>query len=75
MKNTASPDYRPYPGFEFSPEQILRYRESVGFFTFMLKGGSIIHFMPEDPVQFRNWLYLQGISNLNIGNLNNFTLN
>ncbi|GAB3428099.1 hypothetical protein [Niabella aquatica] len=53
-----------FPGFEFSSDKLVKYIEASGLFSILLKGGQIIHFKPDDPNDFRNWLAEIGLVNI-----------
>ncbi|MBO9595769.1 MAG: hypothetical protein J7599_22900 [Niabella sp.] len=57
-----------FPEFEYGHAQLNKFVESSGFFTILLKSGEIIHFSPERPEEFREWLNIHKISAFNAGN-------
>lgn len=44
---------RSFPGFEYSPDNLIRYIEANGLFTLLLKGGKIVDYKPSNPEDFR----------------------
>ncbi|WP_300603863.1 hypothetical protein [Niabella sp.] len=53
-----------YPGFEYDTGTLVKYIEASGIFTILLKGGTVVHFSPEDATGFRSWLQQQGIPDI-----------
>jgi len=54
----------PIPVFEYAPEALTTCIEASGIFTILLKSGRIVHFSPQDPEAFCNWLLRQGIPDI-----------
>ncbi|WP_423147858.1 hypothetical protein [Rubrolithibacter danxiaensis] len=53
-----------YPGFEYSIEQLYKFIAVHELFTIMLNDGRIIHFTPNDPDSFRQWLQKHQIQDI-----------
>lgn len=53
-----------FPGFEYSPDNLIRDIEACGIFTILLKGGEIVHFKPDNPTDFRKWLVELGLTDI-----------
>jgi len=51
----------PFPGFDYTAEEITRFKETIEFFSLMLKDGQVIHYTPLDIDDFRNWLLQNAI--------------
>ncbi|MEJ2880226.1 hypothetical protein [Pedobacter sp. GR22-6] len=45
-----------FPGFDYAATEIIRFKETIEFFSIMLKDGHVIHYSPADISSFRNWL-------------------
>ncbi len=53
-----------YPGFDYAPELLLKFLNAGTIFTVLLKSGAIIHHVPQDPSDFKNWLIANNIMDL-----------
>lgn len=45
-----------FPGFEYTAKEIIRFKETIEFFSIMLKDGHVVHYSPSDIGSFRDWL-------------------
>lgn len=50
-----------YPNFSYLPIQIHKFVEAAGIFTLLLKDGNIIHHVPDEVTNFKNWLLANNI--------------
>lgn len=53
-----------FPGFEYSSDKLTRYIEATGLFSILLKSGEIVHYKPDNPTDFRNWLAEMGLTDI-----------
>lgn len=56
-----------YPDLEHHVGELSRYIEASGIFSILLINGGIVHFIPEDASDFREWLYNHNIENIRNG--------
>ena len=54
MNYTLNENY--FPGFSHAATEIIRFKESIEFFSVMLATGQVIHHFPTDITAFRDWL-------------------
>jgi hypothetical protein len=45
-----------YPGFSHAATELSAYTFSIDFFIVGLINGETVHFVPEDPAAFEQWL-------------------
>jgi hypothetical protein len=62
MSRSLVTDY--YVGFNYRADQISKFKATVSLFTVLLKTGEIVHFDPDDPAAFRQWLVDNGIEDI-----------
>ena len=53
-----------YLGFEYNSKELVKYVEAAGVFTILLRNDKVVHFFPESPEGFRNWLQKNCIQNI-----------
>lgn len=53
-----------YPGLIYQPSEIIKFKESIDFFSLLLVTNEVIHFTPDQPEAFRIWLSKNGIEAL-----------
>lgn len=61
-----TPSITLYPGLSYPPDQIVKFKESVDFFSLLLTNEEVIHFSPEQPDNFRAWLLENGVKMLEV---------
>jgi len=57
-----------FPEFEYGHTQLNKFVEAAGYFTILLKSGEIIHFSPEHPEEFREWLHIHKVADIKTSN-------
>jgi len=45
-------------------DEIIKFIANCGIFSLLLKNGKVIHFTPDDPDHFMEWLNRKGIKNI-----------
>ncbi|WON92599.1 MULTISPECIES: hypothetical protein [Sphingobacterium] len=45
-------------------DDIIKFIANCGIFSLLLKNGKVIHFIPDDPDHFTEWLHRKGIKNI-----------
>ncbi|MNJ92295.1 hypothetical protein D3C87_99620 [compost metagenome] len=45
-------------------DEIRKFIANCGIFSLLLKNGKVIHFIPDDPDHFIQWLSSKGIKNI-----------
>lgn len=45
-------------------DEIIKFIANCGIFSLLLKNGKVIHFIPDDPDHFTEWLSEKGIKNI-----------
>ncbi|MFT3904350.1 MAG: hypothetical protein QM727_14340 [Niabella sp.] len=61
-------DENTYQGFSYPCKSLVKFVNTLGIFTIMLKSGRIVHFQPDNIEDFRQWLIknnIEDIKNIN----------
>ncbi|MGJ1417283.1 hypothetical protein ACR784_05770 [Sphingobacterium multivorum] len=45
-------------------DEIIKFIANCGIFSLLLKNGQVIHFIPDNPDHFMEWLGSKGIKNI-----------
>ena len=45
-------------------DEIVKFVASCGIFSLLLKNGEVVHFTPEDPEHFKEWLTTKDIEDI-----------
>lgn len=56
-----------YPGLSVKAQDIRKFLAASDLFTLLLANGSVVHFEPQDPDAFRNWLKRHHIVDIKSG--------
>ena len=55
-----------YPGFDYQPNELVKFIACTDIFTILLKNGEIIHYVPADKKLFYEWLVEHKIVDIKI---------
>lgn len=53
-----------FPILKHRSDEIRKFIASCGIVSLLLKSGKVIHFFPDDPEHFIQWLSSKGIKNI-----------
>jgi len=53
-----------YPDFHFTASELSAFAVGTDMFTISLKSGEIIHFIPDKPSCFHQWLSMHGVRDI-----------
>lgn len=53
-----------YQGFSYPCKDLVKFVNTLGIFTIMLKNGNIVHFQPDNITDFRQWLLENNIEDI-----------
>jgi len=57
-------DHNFYPGFEHDVQQVKRFLQAYWAFTILLADGRIVHYEPENNLDFHQWLVRNGVKDV-----------
>lgn len=65
---------KPYfAGFEYHSHEVCKFLQTYSTFTLMLTNGAIIHYQPEQVLDFQRWLNHHKIEDIRVSIRNNDT--
>ncbi|MDR0262820.1 MAG: hypothetical protein LBJ04_06305 [Sphingobacterium sp.] len=53
-----------FPLLKHRSDEIIKFIANCGIFSLLLNNGKVIHFIPDDPDHFIEWLNRKGIKNI-----------
>lgn len=53
-----------FPLLKHRSDEIIKFIANCGIFSLLLNNGKVIHFTPDDPDHFIEWLNRKGIKNI-----------